>query len=704
MGVKTPNTNRKYSKLSPPSPPPPFAGEEQHTEVSEAHTMSYTFSLSAAKATFKDAAVFRPSPSATTWSRLEPLPTSDDVALSLQAQLADPLWMLARQWQFNELQAEDAGSPVRAALQVLGLPVHSLLPLNGNAPTVSVAPGQPPIEALVEHEQVLAIHPKLNAQSGQQLGRQLRAAGLAALLPTVIANYPAALPAPTDAAADNLGFVWNTLLNDQAVDALALAADVRPVLGNDAALESLASSMSVSAAQTAAVAEVLTRWTAWLTDFAFDGIASTSKPGASPYWNPNRLEYSFALGAGDGQTGARLEADEYTDGKLDWHTYTVGSAVPNPNTPPAPAMPAPYEWKRLLPTLATYPGMPADRFWEFEDGRVNFGMLGAAKSDLTRVAVLEYALVFGNDWYVLPVTLPTNALYKVNTFVVTDNFGVDVPIPPARNLDGSQWTMFEMSVRTEAAAFVGAAPRKRLDDILYLCPAAATLEGPPLEHVMMMRDEMANMVWGIEKRVQGSSGEPLDRKFESTRLSTTQSLRLPANAVALAEGAPLHYVLQTPVAANWIPFLPVRKGDVGAVNWAIELQRGVVTHAYQVDPVRLADNRNAAYADFIARLRAQPSFVETRSVGGPTDNPLQDFMFHPRGSLLRANQNQKVTDDYLRLAEEEVPRDGIELKRNFNYARDTQGRAVLWIGRSKTTGRGEGNSGLKFDVVKRGGR
>ena len=64
-------------------------------------------------------------------------------------------------------------------------------------------------------------------------------------------------------------------------------------------------------------------------------------------------------------------------------------------------------------------------------------------------------------------------------------------------------------------------------------------------------------------------------------------------------------------------------------------------------------------------------------------------MFHPRGSLLRADPNTAVTDDYLRLAEEEVPRDGIELKRAFNYARDAQGRALLWIGRSKTTERGK---------------
>src|SRR5438105_15440392 len=98
--------------------------------------MSFTVSASYIKASANDLKVLRPDPSATTWSRLEPLPTSDDVAASLQAALADPLWMLARQWQFNELQAEDAGSPVRAALSVLGLPVHSLLPMSGNAAPV----------------------------------------------------------------------------------------------------------------------------------------------------------------------------------------------------------------------------------------------------------------------------------------------------------------------------------------------------------------------------------------------------------------------------------------------------------------------------------------------------------------------------------------------------------------------------------------
>ena len=48
-------------------------------------------------------------------------------------------------------------------------------------------------------------------------------------------------------------------------------------------------------------------------------------------------------------------------------------------------------------------------------------------------------------------------------------------------------------------------------------------------------------------------------------------------------------------------------------------------------------------------------------------------MFHPRGQLLRLDPNAAVTADYLRIEEEEVPRDGIELKRAFNYARDARG-------------------------------
>lgn len=631
--------------------------------------------------------ITKPDPSETTWSRLEPLPTSDDVSEALQAKVADPLWMLARQWQFNEFQGEDAGSPIAADLRISGVPVTSLV--KDGLPPVALA-GAPPIETLVEREQVLTVHPKLNAQAGQQLMRYLRAGGFDDAATTLATDFPAVIGRPQDAIADNAGFVWNVLLDRKSIDAVAVAAAIRPVLGSNSALDAFGTAHGVAAGQEAGFRDIAAKWISWLDDLVVSGDTA----GASPYWNPRRLEYAFALQCDDTQPLLQLEADEYADGRLDWHTFnlTAAQAQPGPNAAPIIVEPK----RPPIPAIARYPGMPSDRYWEFEDGRVNFGMLGASKIDLARMAVIEYALVFGNDWFTLPITLPNNALYKVDKLQVRDNFGIVVPIPPAKNLDGTQWTLFEMSVSASPIA-----QRQRLTDRLYLCPAAAALEGPPLEHVLIMRDEMANMVWGIEKRVQGTSGEPLDRKFESNRLSTTQELRPPADAVVVPSGAPLNYTLQTPVAANWIPFLPVKKAGATALNWSIQLQRGVVTHFYQVTQTRLDDDRNADYAAFIERIRSAP-FVEQTPEQGAPDNRLQGFMFHPRGSLLRLDPNAAVESDYLRLEEEEVPRDGIELTRAFNYARDAGGRGVLWIGRRKITGRGEGASGLRFDIVRRG--
>jgi hypothetical protein len=295
------------------------------------------------------------------------------------------------------------------------------------------------------------------------------------------------------------------------------------------------------------------------------------------------------------------------------------------------------------------------------------------------------------------VTLPVNALYKVDRFNVTDNFGITVPIPPGANLDGSQWTMFELSTKLSPQL-----PRARLDDCIYLCPALHSREGPALEEVRLARDEMANLVWAIEKKVQGTSGEALDRAFESTRLSTQQSLRAPLGAQAVPGAAPLHYTLQTPVAGHWIPFLPVKREGASALEWSIQLQRGVVVQHYLVEASRLADDRNAQYAAVIARLRNTP-FVEPK----PEQAGLQGFMFHPRGEILRltpADDASLFTTDFLRLEDEEVPRDGVVVQRAFYYARDANGRGLLWIGRSKKTGRGEGASGLRFDGVKRGVR
>ena len=61
------------------------------------------------------------------------------------------------------------------------------------------------------------------------------------------------------------------------------------------------------------------------------------------------------------QPELQLRADEYTDGKLDWHSYTVSSMV-TLGQPGAGAAAIGWSPKRSpMPALARYPGMPADR-------------------------------------------------------------------------------------------------------------------------------------------------------------------------------------------------------------------------------------------------------------------------------------------------------------------------------------------------------
>jgi hypothetical protein len=52
------------------------------------------------------------------------------------------------------------------------------------------------------------------------------------------------------------------------------------------------------------------------------------------------------------------------------------------------------------------------------------------------------------------------------------------------------------------------------------------------------------------------------------------------------------------------------------------------------------------------------------------------------------------------LNEEEVPRAGRVVTREFRRSRSKDGAVVLWIGRRTLSGRGEGSSGLVFDDLK----
>ena len=77
-----------------------------------------------------------------------------------------------------------------------------------------------------------------------------------------------------------------------------------------------------------------------------------------------------------------------------------------------------------IPAPVTFPGAPAPRFWEMEDARLAYGLVPVGPTDLAHLMMIEYASSYGNDWFVVPLTLPVGSVTRVDSLVVTDTFGV----------------------------------------------------------------------------------------------------------------------------------------------------------------------------------------------------------------------------------------------------------------------------------------
>lgn len=626
--------------------------------------MRYELSKNAASQTF----VGVKTPSITGITRLETQPTAINLQDGLAAPLADPLWMLARQWQFNEFQGEDAGTPLRLSFQVQGMKVDAF-----RAGADPAAAWQPivdhdvPIETRVEAEAAWKTHPRLRGEAGMHALRMASGPVRAAL----IAGYPFKLASPTDVVADRAGLLWSTLLDSRTIDAIQLATELRPFLDGTGTLRALPARLALAGADAEDAKTMLARWIAWLDELLYEGDV------AQPSWQRNRMEYAFALKAGD----TKLEAAEYTDGHVDWEDFQAGAVIPVEEP-----IRQTFSVASRHPTPVRYPGMPAERFWEFEDGDVNFAGAEAGVTDLLRMSVTEFALTFGNDWFLVPVRLPVGWIHRVSDFVITDSFGVVSSANAIVNPDGAQWSMYSM---TAAADLQG-----RLQHVMFLPDSLdGVLEGAVLEKTTLARDEMANLAWAIEHSVQGTSGEPLDRGLEAQALAFQQRIAFDGGI----DSPQLVYRLQTPVPANWTPLLPVRDTPFNSADpLTIRLARAGMKRFYPEASIEVIGAVDPAYVDFLALLDAQTDFINRVDIG----DGLRSYVFYPRGWMLRRDPLHPMADgDTLLIEEEEVPRIGATLKRKFQYARSSDGRTWLWVGRSKTAGRGEAQSALRFDVA-----
>jgi hypothetical protein len=161
----------------------------------------------------------------------------------------------------------------------------------------------------------------------------------------------------------------------------------------------------------------------------------------SEAWLPSRLEYQFGCSATDGSGEQVMRAEEYFHGTLDWHA--LDRMPPGSRLGDAPIPPADPDRRvhTFVPTEVTYEGMPRTRWWAFEDGRTNFGDVRPDTTDLGKLLLMEFALVYANDWFVLPYTMDIGRVAEVQGIAVTSR-------SPTCSASGSGSSRFALPVPT----------------------------------------------------------------------------------------------------------------------------------------------------------------------------------------------------------------------------------------------------------------
>jgi hypothetical protein len=589
--------------------------------------------------------------SITSWMRLEPTVRDAEMASSLQAKVYDPLWLLARQWQLGEFKGEDNGTPVSARLR-------------GEAPLITryhqgalpdrLSEGQRydskalPLEALAEQERVHSPAGKaerllLAAEAGLHFLRLLKQRPPTKnYQPSYVQKYPFPRPTPEQLRTmDDASRRFLEIVSSRVPDGVQLFQELSNALRQGA----LPAEPAIEPSDAQLVKDTAEAWLNWYRGLFREPVEENSA------WLPERMEYSFSVAGRLPSIGESvLTAREYYDGDLDWYAFNIN---PGASLGAASDTPATTFVQTMIPAPVSYRGMPAQRWWEFEDAAVNFGAIEAGPVDLAKMLLIEFAVSYGNDWFVVPLELPVGSLSKIHSLVVADTFGVRTVIKSAADLGEphASWRMFRLSNERGTSPVTNLRP----PDLFFLAPTLIrVIEGQPVEEVLFLRDEMANLAWGVERVVESLTGRPLNRpehfSAEQHRREREREPSTPGTETPKADA--LVYRLASSVPDYWIPLVPKQivqgQPDIRFVRGAMLSQEG------------------------------------TREIA--------------LSRILTPEANRQLA-----IYEEEIPPERVRVTRSYQLARWLDGSTHLWIGRRKAVGGSEGSSGMRFDIAHRRG-
>lgn len=573
---------------------------------------------------------------------------NSDYNKALSLQTFDPLWMLSRQWQYGRFQGNDCGTPVTAT-------VHTVRKLIDDK--VSAEPLEYEVEK-VNYEMTAYVR----AESAMFLKKSLLRIGLGNAIVELNEKYPLS---------EYIDELNNATTSDEALDKLKTKKNKalkkfsnfyakRCFDGYKVYLDLCSDSPSISLTET-----VRKKYIAW-----FENKFLPNKSGKDS-WNFSKLAYEVSIKQGN----TEYSTDQYASGTLSWYSFDVKKG-----DDAGEVSKSSYPILTYIPTPAKFSGAPAQRLWELENRRVVMGNNNIAPEYIATSLIMQYISTYSNDWMITPLETETGSVLDVEYIEVKDSFN-DVRIisksaefvDKKKSSDGptDRWCLFGSS---KSDAYYNR-DFSCNGGLLFPPTVIRCEEGSPIEEVQFLRDEMSNMLWGVETKINDGCGGYLDGKTLSDAVFKEVDLQrkiekdtgnvetgLSKDEVfdkKTKDEAKYALLIQNRVPLNWIPFVPE------------QLQNG---------------------RDIVFRRGRMPIYYKDRC---DSENADGYKSVRPSTKLL----DKSIKPFYIN--EEEIGGYGVKVTKTPQRTRWFMGESYNWIGNRKVISEYQANSGLMFDELLR---
>lgn len=577
---------------------------------------------------------------------------SNNLDDTLSMKTHDPLWMLSRQMEMGEFRGNNAGTALSVKCVVREYPMQE----------------QDPIEYMVERVPV-DITPKVMVESALHYLKLAKKYGEAVVMKSLQDQYPFdpdyTICGVDDSQVKSAAAAQNSRL------ANFLSAYKGKVFDGYGLYKHLMTQLRKKDCRLTKAEREYCGW-----------FSEKYATGHEQLWDVKQLGYKDSRM--DISEKGGLVTQGYAGGRLSWYSFDYNAdKVAKGNGVQERTI---YS----LPTMASYAGAPCKRLWQFEDHKVYLGNTEEATSQASAL-FMQFATMYSNDWMLIPLDSRLGTFMEVESLEVKDTFG-ETFTAESTNTNADKAATYDQRWRMFNVAPEDLKKGKELSGMLLPQVFADIVESGPVEEVHFLRDEMANMVWGVETAVQDGTGYSLDNSAHANSINDIISginekniaktlnyagaLTFLKNKNDETEITPAgisdySYMIQNTVPLNYIPFVPqhIIKEDGNLDNRETVLRRGKMPCFVYTD--------DQAQKNYYLAVRPVSTLIECQ---------------------FRDKSSEKEIP--LKINEEEILQTGVKIAKTFQQGRWFNGKRYHWLGISKQLNEMDANSGLTYDKLK----